>query len=67
MIHQSDSEYSEVDDYKRDSAMNTRDYFSKMEYDMDPTDMCLNERKLRKFYNLVQRKKYPVGKLSKDT
>ena len=53
MVHQSDSDYDDVNDYKRDLAMKTREYFQKMEYDMDPADMPLNERKLRKFYNLV--------------
>ena len=47
--------------------MKTREYFRKMEYDMDPKDMALNERKLRKFYNLVQREKYPEDKLTKET
>ena len=68
IFNEDEGEYSDVDgEYRRDSNMNTKDYFNKIDYDIDPADLPYNERKLRKLYNLVHREKYPLNKLTRDT
>ena len=47
--------------------MKTKDYFNKIDYDIDPSDLVYNERKLRKLYNLVHKEKFPLKLLTKGT
>ena len=68
IFNQDDGEYSDYDEeYRRDSNMNTKQYFRKIDYDIDPSDLPYNERKLRKLYNLVHKEHFSVKKLTKDT
>ena len=40
-------------------------YSKKLEKDLDTNDLLLDERKLRKLYNIVHKEKVPITSLSK--
>lgn len=68
IFNQNDGEYSDIDpEYRRDDNMKTKDYFNKIDYDIDPSDLVYNERKLRKLYNLVHKEKVSLKLLTRGT